>query len=583
MKIESVQIQNFRSIQNATLVFKQVLAVVGQNNVGKSHILRALNVFFNFSEEKKDFENLSHQYSPRSSTKISIVFDDVVNPIFSSISSQNKMKILFSYKNGDDEPKYKYYKRGKYLDLSSVQKKRLLEKFKYVYVPIVRDYNTTILGEHGIAYRLLKKIFDQQIENRDTINPFLDSFYSKMEKTVFKNTLKQIKHFYPFSNDCEFELKRKDFDLVDQLLKNLALKLIEKTQSVEIGDCGSGIQSAIYFAISLAHAVDEDVDYLVGIDEPELNMHPQAQRELAASLLDKSKYPRTSFVLTTHSTVIIDELSHDAIVLCRKKNIADVKKTRDFVGKRSVYTEITQISSNFWQKYNLDPNQYERFFEFKNSDFFYSNYVVITESPNDCRVYEWLIRNNGVDPEKKGITFISLDGVLNIKYPYTLAKDLKIPFIAIVDRDVIQQYSVNNKRKESLDSNSGLPIYKTEYNSSFSLTSLFSASDVRNLNTMAARNDYKKENAILKKYSLFSLKYALEVDLLADNSFTDEFCDIFNITDVSKRNAKSLLLEKGEAIKNSVKVINALQRGGMNKLPESYKDLIKFVKELLKK
>ena len=58
MKIESIQIENFRSIQNATITMHQVLAIVGQNNVGKSHILRALNAFFNFDEEKRDFDNL---------------------------------------------------------------------------------------------------------------------------------------------------------------------------------------------------------------------------------------------------------------------------------------------------------------------------------------------------------------------------------------------------------------------------------------------------------------------------------------------------------------------------------------------
>lgn len=581
MKIESIQIENFRSIQNATITMHQVLAIVGQNNVGKSHILRALNAFFNFDEEKRDFDNLSHQYTPQTSTRITITFDDSEN-VFPSLTTQNKLKILFSYKNGQGNPKYKYIKSGSRKDLSESQRKKIFEKFKYIYVPIVRDYNTAILGEQGVAYKLLKKIFEQQTIKRDTINPFLDDLYDKMEKTVFKNTLKQIKHFYPFCEGSDFELKRKDFDLVDELLKNIALKLVEKTQSVEIGDCGSGIQSAVFFAISLAHAVNEDTEYLVGIDEPELNMHPQAQRELTSSLLDKQKYPKASFILTTHSTVIIDELNHNAIVLCRKKNLPTVKKTKDFIGKRSVYTETTQISNDFWNKYELDPKQYERFFEFKNSDFFYSNYVVITESPNDCRVYEWLARKNGINPEKMGITFISLDGILNIKYPYTLAKDLKIPFIAIVDRDAIQQYKEGN-RKASLDPNSSLPVYKDEYNTCFNLTSIFSKEDVKKLNRFAKKSDYKKQNAILKKYSVFSLKYALEVDLLADDSYTLEFCDVLKEKDELKKNAKNLLSEKSNVIKNSVNVINALQIGGMGKLPDSYKDLLKFMKELVRK
>ena len=43
MKIKSIQIQKFRSIENASIQLNQVSAVVGCNNSGKSHILRALN------------------------------------------------------------------------------------------------------------------------------------------------------------------------------------------------------------------------------------------------------------------------------------------------------------------------------------------------------------------------------------------------------------------------------------------------------------------------------------------------------------------------------------------------------------
>ena len=544
-------------------------------------MLRALNAFFNFSDEKNDFNNLSHQYNPRTTAKITITFDDVAGTQFASISSQNKLKIQFTYKNKDDEPKYRYYKSGKFNDLHPTQKKRLFDKFKFIYVPIVRDYNTAILGEHGTAYRLLKKIFEQQTENRDTINPFLDNFYLKMEKTVFKNTLKQIEQYYPFSNECSFELQRKNFDLVDSLLKNIALKMIEKTQSVEIGNCGSGIQSAIYFAISLAHAVNSnDVDYLVGIDEPELNMHPQAQKELIASLLDKNKYPKTSFLLTTHSTVIIDELGHDAIVLCRKRNLHSEHKGKDVPGQRAVYTEMTQVSSDFFSKYKIEQSQYDNFFEFKNSDFFYTNYLIITESPNDCRVYEHLIKQKGTDTEREGITFIPSNGVTSVKYPYALAKELNIPFFLIVDRDAIQLYQ-NGTRLDSLDS-TGIPQYKNEFNRTLPIASFFSKEDIKQLDTFSRKNDYLKQNKILKKYNVMTMQYALEVDLIANDNYTTEFCDVLNVTQADKRNKLSLLKDKCNVIKKSHNVIAALEKNNLANIPASYNYIVKMTKDMLK-
>ena len=77
MKIQSIQIQKFRSIDNANISFKQFLALVGANNVGKSHVLRALNAFFNFEDERGYFLNEAHLYSKQSRPKITITFSDI--------------------------------------------------------------------------------------------------------------------------------------------------------------------------------------------------------------------------------------------------------------------------------------------------------------------------------------------------------------------------------------------------------------------------------------------------------------------------------------------------------------------------
>lgn len=77
MKIQSIRIQKFRSIDDVTLQFSQVLALVGANNAGKSHVLRALNAFFNFEEEARSFEQQDHAFSSKARPKITVVFCDI--------------------------------------------------------------------------------------------------------------------------------------------------------------------------------------------------------------------------------------------------------------------------------------------------------------------------------------------------------------------------------------------------------------------------------------------------------------------------------------------------------------------------
>ncbi|MCO4577283.1 DNA replication and repair protein RecF [Streptococcus infantarius subsp. infantarius] len=70
MRIKEVQIKQFRSIKEAKFEFNQINAVVGENNAGKTAVLRALNSFFNFENEKESFENRSHQFAARTNSYI---------------------------------------------------------------------------------------------------------------------------------------------------------------------------------------------------------------------------------------------------------------------------------------------------------------------------------------------------------------------------------------------------------------------------------------------------------------------------------------------------------------------------------
>ncbi|MCI7358435.1 MAG: AAA family ATPase, partial [Parabacteroides sp.] len=446
MKIANLQIQKFRSIDNATITIEQILAVVGANNAGKSHFLRALNAFFNYNDEKESFLSQDHVYSLRSRPKITVTFTDIqpedqINPDY---IYDDSLTIRFTYRWDRKTPSYDIIKAHHAQTISVDQFESLISHFRYIYVPIVRNYESAISGDGGIAYGLLKSIFQHQVANRNTIQPLVDRLTDKIKNTVFKSALNSIKQYYPLGN-ADFAIQAVNNEVVDLILRSVSLFLSENTQSNEINNCGSGIQSAVYFAISMAVAIEDNINYLVGIEEPELNMHPQAQRQLIETLKNPTKYPKTQFILTTHSTVIIDKLGHTSIVLCRKSKVPG----------RDVVTTATQILPNFWEKYSFSQERYYNFYQYKNSDFFFSNYIIITESPTDCNIIAALLSKCNIDIETRAISLIPADGEKSIKYPYALAKELGIPFICIVDRDVFLPYS-ENSRKESLGED-GIP------------------------------------------------------------------------------------------------------------------------------
>lgn len=50
MRIDSIHIQNFRAIEDETVVFHDYTCLVGPNGCGKSTVLTALNIFFRETE-----------------------------------------------------------------------------------------------------------------------------------------------------------------------------------------------------------------------------------------------------------------------------------------------------------------------------------------------------------------------------------------------------------------------------------------------------------------------------------------------------------------------------------------------------
>ena len=64
MKLKEIEIENYRTIENLTLSVADLLILIGENNCGKSNILRALELFYQDSvrgidEECYCFKNCS--------------------------------------------------------------------------------------------------------------------------------------------------------------------------------------------------------------------------------------------------------------------------------------------------------------------------------------------------------------------------------------------------------------------------------------------------------------------------------------------------------------------------------------------
>ena len=254
--------------------------------------------------------------------------------------------------------------------------------------------------------------------------------------------------------------------------------------------------------------------------------------------------------------------------MCRKEKGA----------KRDIITTIRQTGEDFLDRYKLEEERYYSFFDFKNSDFFFSNSIIITESINDCKVVQHLLELSGIDIETWGISLIPSDGERSIRYPYAIAEELGIPFVCIMDRDVFQPY-IHDKRETSLDSD-GIPEYKSELKTGSPILELIDEKDKSVLLSALSKDKYKDALKLLERYHIIMMKYAFEVDLVACPSYCRGFCSVLNIPPANQ-NMQYLLKSMGRAIKNYVTINAVIDGQGTKNLPTSYRQIINHVKRII--
>jgi predicted ATP-dependent endonuclease of OLD family len=309
----------------------------------------------------------------------------------------------------------------------------------------------------------------------------------------------------------------------------------------------------------------EETTYILGIEEPEQNLHPQAQRELLESL---RKLPM-QVLFTTHSTVILDQLKHDEVVLCRR-----IPSTT-----RGVEVITTQLDSSFWSANGLDEDRYYQFYRRSNSEFFFSNFVILTESSVDAEILKELLQQGNVDPTAYGVSILSLDGVTSLPYAFHLFKALDLDFATVVDKDYFMPY-LNDALETSRDSG-GFPRYRKEYKSTTVLNQILPNVADRTTLLELLHSNHSRAMDMLEKSNVFCFKWSIEIDLVNSLTARQLLFDKFHVS-VDKQNTVELLVNKKGVLKKLetlMPVVRALQPSN---LPNSYKRLRKTLPEIIK-
>lgn len=570
MKIQKIKINKFRSINHACFDLHNVIAVVGENNAGKTAILRAINSVLNFKLEENDFVNKIHQYKPRNNTYINIIFSDIPNKSeYSQYVHNNTIELRFSYSYSDNKRKYEVLKGREKETVTDSFLDELKKDIMYVYIPAGRTNKDIELNNNSIAKELISNYVKMHVNKKDMLSSKVQELTKKIHDSVFVKMEKDLNRYYMQNNIMDFKIEFPEILGVEALLDNAQVKLNDNESKYLLQDWGSGTKSLAIIAMYRANAQLNKGSIVLGIEEPENHLHPQAQKRFIYSLKNALESNETQTIFTTHSTVLVDALGHEDILLVRR----ETNKDRQFC------TKITQLPNDFWDKYNLQEFQHYQFFNYRNSDFFFSKYIILGESKNDCQIVKKLLKD-GLKENLSDISFINANGVEELKYPYFLLKELNIPFTMIVDRDFFFEYKNENKLDISRDKN-GLPIYSNRLKDQIIINKVFDNNSLKNKLISAHKSGYRKLFEFLSNYNILCMNYCLEMDLCCSEAAREKYYELLYMFG-DTCTLSNLLVKKSAAIKRLPYMLNVLENIQLSKYPESYKKIRNFLLEDVK-
>lgn len=465
MKINRINIKNYKSMVESGNIFvdEQIMALIGQNNTGKSTVLDAIQCVFPEAKknvEYKDFHNRSKNVEIE--LEFSLVTEEYLKERLYSEDLRKKENSLNEACEKGASPDEIAELLKKYEDrmaskIKEAQKKYEIDNEVFVVKQIVPPggkKKSELKSGAMISDADLKKILpvlkvipairNPQNESTAGTNSYMKELIQMLDdniettievgqRKINYNELNQI--IADESNRRCSELSKKitekyteavgstDFEIHISSEVNIAkgtaysTKLVDTHAELESDmlSCGTGYQSMIILSIlqTFLELDTRQVGYILIIEEPEVYLHPNLQRKMIETLCKLSLDNQVIF--STHSPITISALTKSQILLIVKEN------ARAHVEPINVKKVIEELG--------VRP-----------ADILMQNGVILVEGPDDKKAIEILL--NKIDKRlTEKINIVSTGSCSKIAFFASVEKVLyslpKVPVLIIRDADYL--------------------------------------------------------------------------------------------------------------------------------------------------
>jgi predicted ATP-dependent endonuclease of OLD family len=486
MRIARVHIENFRSIKELDFSPGPYCVLIGENNSGKSNILRALSVTLGetwpterlFSEE--DFYNQNTD----NDIVIQVFFDEVIEEWRNNFRMEiagielrcKAYKIKVKEKpagtlttdytcinktgKGISYPAEKLTKGTKYTGQWVPYRvtKEIREQLPFIYVDVLRDYNRQTPGSRWSVLRRLFNEVNTQFMSDKTLVKVKRPDGSSVKMTRREAFEISVKDAYKYLrtnafNEIETKLAANAIELMGldvngnkvelsfeshdpiNAFKSLQLYVDQMGIRSPAGEVGAGLQSAIVVAIFRTYEELKKEGAVFAIEEPEAFLHPQKARYFSTvlrSLADKGN----QVFLTTHSPIFVHIHEPESVVIVRRS--AET-------GTEAHQASKVQLAGNERQALRMMTE-----FDSQRNELFFARKVMFVEGNTEKVALPLVFSAMGIDINKENISVIECGGKTKIPLFVRISNALGIPNVVLADSDIQEiKEEWSDKRKET--------------------------------------------------------------------------------------------------------------------------------------
>ena len=439
-RIVSLEVEGYRSISEPIEVRfprGKPLVLLGENNAGKSNIVRALDLILGeFWPGNHEPDN--HEFwgrSPEQPIKIKVRVSGIEGTY-----QRNLHSIVWEH-DGNEATYQAWYdvpdSRG---NLTGNMSNYIREQCTVVVIGANRnlDYQMSYKSKWTLLARLMKKFHQSLTRDDDKVKMLKEKFqeikgiFLEVEEFAqFGESLQS--HFDTLLEGMSYRLGI-DFSAYDpsNYFHSLRVYPTEQDEVRTFEELGTGQEQVLAFAFAHAYAKAFYGGIVLVVEEPEAHLHPLAKRWLARKIQQMAK-DGLQVVLTTHSPYFVDVLNLPGIVLVRKEDNA---------------TFIKQISAQELASYCIEHGAPpERVEEGNILPFYAANStpdilaglfakkVVLVEGQTEQLALPIYLRRVGLDTDREGIAIIPVMGKGNLARWWRFFTAYDIPTYVIFDND----------------------------------------------------------------------------------------------------------------------------------------------------